>query len=64
MEDIAASTAEDDLSSRVWGEVCDLDGGGCGVWTRGTPSGSGGLRPRRRLEDRVGVCAGGVAEVK
>ena len=64
IDDIAASTAEDDLRSRLCEELCDLEGGGCGVWTRGTPSGSGGLRPRRLLEDRVGVCARGAEDVK
>ena len=34
------------------------------MWTRGTPSGSGGLRSRLRREDLVGVCARGADEVK
>ena len=34
------------------------------MWTLGTPSGSGGLRPRRRREERVGVWARGAEDVK
>lgn len=58
----AAITDEEDLRSRKWRESFGFGGGGCGVWTRGTPS--GGLLPRRDLEARVGVCARGAEEVK
>lgn len=62
-EESTASTEEEDLRSRIWGERV-LAGAGCGVWTRGTPSGTG--EPCRRLarEDLVGVCATGAEEVK
>ena len=54
-EDSTANTEEDDLRSRIWGDWWGLDGGGWGVWTRGTPSGSGEPYRRRVRERRVGV---------
>ena len=63
-EEIADSTAEEDLRSSLCEEDSDRLGGDCGVWTWGFLFDSGGLRPRRRWEDRVGVCGIGAEDVK